>query len=65
MVQSSLSHLTIGVNMVNKFKLSLAVTIIWMIVIFMLSDQPSQQSNDLSKGVTGMITGCTEYVIII
>jgi VanZ family protein len=39
-----------------------SVVVLWMIVIFKLSSQSGEQSNDLSLGVTGLIAALIEKI---
>ncbi|AOT70122.1 VanZ family protein [Geosporobacter ferrireducens] len=42
--------------------LSWTAVLLWMLLIFLLSAQPAQQSNQLSKGLTGVIIETAEKV---
>ena len=44
-------------------KLSLAVVVIWMALIFILSSQPAEQSDKLSTGITKIYIKATQNII--
>jgi VanZ family protein len=47
--------------MLNKYRIFLSWTlvVVWMILIYMLSAQPVDQSSHLSSGITEFIMGTT------